>query len=67
MCAVLQGRVTEWLSLATGVSVPAVELADTKVTCYEPASSADGDFSPLPDPALGDRLMVGLQTLTLPV
>ncbi len=40
------------------------DLADIGSCCYDPRS---GGHMRRPIPALGDRLMVGLQTLTLPV
>ena len=46
-------------------SAPHARLADRRRGCYDPRFGvAPG---PRPIPALGDRLMVGLQTLTLPV
>jgi hypothetical protein len=41
------------------------DLAKAKGCCYDPRFGARA--MPAPIPAMGDRLMVGLQTLTLPV
>ncbi len=42
---------------------PDATLADIGGCCYDPRSGGNDRLIP----ALGDRLMVGLQTLTLPV
>jgi hypothetical protein len=57
-------RITANARISGVVDRPARDLADIRRCCYDPRS---GDPRGRLIPALGDRLMVGLQTLTLPV